>query len=504
MSAFLSLQYGTAGWIAEKKNNINDIHLAKVSAVSSGPAYIQCSYRSELTGIMAGLCYVTDICLSHNVTHGEITIGCDGLGALDVLSEIIDPNITIKNNRNHFDLLLSIKQLLKFIPHITLKLIHIKAHQDDYYDFKDLNRLSQLNVLADRIAGDTMIHQISLGLPRHDSLPCDPCSIYIKRNDGDLLRICSRLMDTLMEEINKTKIRKYWIHKRKFTSRQEKDIDWEIITKCRNSLSKSKAIWGSKWLSGFCGVGRMLQLQRFQTHSKCPRCNMDNEDVIHVIQCRDTRATNLWNQELDKLKEWMLDKGGDPDLTNLIYSSLRSWRDSTPLPSFFTSDITLSQAILKQDAIGWKSFVDGFLVKEWRIIQHRFMKSKRDPRSSILWMIRLQKRIWEIPWLLWEHRNNILHGETNSDHIQNKRDTDLAIIKEWNIGTQNLSRQFHTLFRGEINERLQDSPEYKRLWLMSVWSARSYETQRSGTRSTRDSSPLRFYDGWKAHHVNRT
>ena len=41
-----SLQYGTAGWIAENKNNISDIHLAKGSAVTPGPAHIQCSLLS--------------------------------------------------------------------------------------------------------------------------------------------------------------------------------------------------------------------------------------------------------------------------------------------------------------------------------------------------------------------------------------------------------------------------------------------------------------------------
>ena len=227
---------------------------------------------------------------------------------------------------------------------------------------------------------------------------------------------------------------------------------------------------------------------------------MDNESVAHVIQCRDTRATNLWNQEMDKLKEWMLNNGGDPNLTKLIYDSLRSWRDSTPLPSFNTSDITLNQAILKQDAIGWQSFLDGFMVREWRIIQSQFMTEKQDPRSPTLWMTKLQRRIWEIPWLLWEQRNNILHGDNNSDHIQEKRDTDLAIIKEWDIGIQNLSRHFHSLFRGRINDRLQDSMEYKRLWLISVWSARNFEFQRAGTLPTKDSTPLIFYDKWKANH----
>ena len=183
--------------------------MAKGKLITPGPAYAQCSHRSELAGIMAGLCYVVDLCHTYNITHGGITIGCDGLGAIDAISKTKNTKYTIKNNRKHFDILSTIKQLTKHIPNVTIKFTHVKGHQDDEKECKDLDRLSQLNVLADEIAGDMMKSQISLGLPRSDWLPCDPCPIHIVNRDGDQMRICSHLLNTIRDEINKKKIRNY-------------------------------------------------------------------------------------------------------------------------------------------------------------------------------------------------------------------------------------------------------------------------------------------------------
>ena len=315
------LQYGTAGWVAEKRN---DIHITKGNLISPGPAHVQCSHRSELAGIMAGLCYVVDLCQTFNVTSGGITIGCDGLGAIEVISKTRDTKYTIKNNRKHFDLLATIKQLTKYIPNITINFTHVKGHQDDENEYHELDRLSQLNVLADEIAGDMMKAQTSLGLPRLNWLPCDPCPIYIVNREGDQVRICSHLLNTLRDEVTKKKIRNYWSHKHKYDPRQEKLIDWELFARSRNMISKTKATWGSKWLTDFCGVRKMLHRQRYQAHSKCPRCNKDDEDVLHVIQCKDVGATALWNQEVDDLYKWMIDNGGESNLCQIIRDSLHS------------------------------------------------------------------------------------------------------------------------------------------------------------------------------------
>ena len=117
-----SHKYGTSGWIAEKTG---DIHMAKGQTVTPGSAYVQCSHRSELAGILAGLCYIIDICATFGVTHGSITLGFDGLGALDAIKKTHNSKYTIKNNRNHFDILTAIKQLIRCIPDIDINFVHI-------------------------------------------------------------------------------------------------------------------------------------------------------------------------------------------------------------------------------------------------------------------------------------------------------------------------------------------------------------------------------------------
>ena len=153
--------------------------MAKGQTVTPGSAYVQCPHRSELAGILAGLCYIIDICATFGVTHGSITLGCDGLGALDAIKKTHNSKYTIKNNRKHFDILTAIKQLTRCIPDIYIKFVHVKGHQDDEKEFGQLDRLGQLNVLTDAIAGDMMKMQRSLGFPRTDFIPCEP--LYVDK-----------------------------------------------------------------------------------------------------------------------------------------------------------------------------------------------------------------------------------------------------------------------------------------------------------------------------------
>ena len=253
-------------------------------------------------------------------------------------------------------------------------------------------------------------------------------------------------------------------------------------------------------MTGFCGVGRRLFLKRYQAHSNCPRCNLTDEDTSHVIKCKDIGASALWEEEINSLEKWMENHRGDPDLTTLICGSLKSWRNDRPLPSTNTSEYLINEAIYKQDAIGWRSFLDGFIVTEWREIQKQFMERNNELKSPLLWMTKFQRRVWEIPWKLWGHRNQTLHGDGNLIHIQEKRNIDLAIIREWSIGNLNIDARFCNLFIGSIQDRLKDSNEAKRLWLTSVWSARDMVTDADRGRDSEELSSLLFYDKWKARH----
>ena len=73
----------------------------------------QCSYRSEITGLVGAVRHMNLLCRQYNVTAGNIELGCDGLDAYKAATRYdYDPSTRIK----HFDLVSTLHQLIKTSP----------------------------------------------------------------------------------------------------------------------------------------------------------------------------------------------------------------------------------------------------------------------------------------------------------------------------------------------------------------------------------------------------
>ena len=127
------IEAGTAGWIIENESSTTSC-TGKVKVTGSGEE--QCSYRSELMGILALMTYIGNVCMKYEIKRGTVHIGCDGKGALDA---IINKYEIVKSSRKHFDIISSIHRLIDFLP-INWTFRHIKAHQDDIKSYDELTR----------------------------------------------------------------------------------------------------------------------------------------------------------------------------------------------------------------------------------------------------------------------------------------------------------------------------------------------------------------------------
>ena len=107
----------------------------------------------------------------------------------------------------------------------------------------------------------------------------------------------------------------------------------------------------------------MLAKYKHQMHSKCPRCNKDQEDVSHVLQCNHNSAEALWDQEMKRLKEWMTDNNGEPDMIEAILENLQEWREQSPYLATRYENGALQKAICHQDHIGRQNFIEGSKIK---------------------------------------------------------------------------------------------------------------------------------------------
>ena len=241
----------------------------------------------------------------------------------------------------------------------------------------------------------------------------------------------------------------------------------------------------------------MMRLYKQQTHSKCPRCQQPNENTLHVLKCRDPSSSNLWTEQLTKLKDWITTQNGPPQMGETIYNYLLSWRyDIPPAPVTNINEQLLRHAVIHQTRIGWQSFIEGFMAKTWKPYVEDHFQHTKDKRSPTLWLARLQRRIWEIPWEQWQHRNDILHQSGNSIHRAEASAIDVEVTAEWAQGLRGLPAQYGYLFNGSMQERLQESFHRKRMWLSTVWAARD---SHPGTKdiNTRSDMALVFFNRWR-------
>jgi hypothetical protein len=211
------LQLGTASWVLESVNKKLQI---TGSLIMPGESEYQCSHCSELSGLLGGIQYVNEICAKLKITQGKSKMGCDGEGAIVMVSQLHDK---INSSRSHFDILGAIHSALWHSP-ISWTFSHVKGHQDSYLDYTDLTRIEQLNVYADELAKKKLSQfamTVNWHYKRPINIPYEYCSIDWTNQFGTRIRLSSHLQNSLQMKLQGIQARKYWKKKKSITNYHE-------------------------------------------------------------------------------------------------------------------------------------------------------------------------------------------------------------------------------------------------------------------------------------------
>ena len=153
------------------------------------------------------------------------------------------------------------------------------------------------------------------------------------------------------------------------------------------------------------------------------------------------------------------------------------------------------EAIQEQDRIGWQSFIEGFWTDKWRIYQQHHFDEIHSTRSSLLWISKLQRRIWQIAWSMWEQRNDMLHNQGSTIHQYDTELLDQEIRKEW--ASQNVPARYNYLFRGSLEDKLHSSTAQKQSWITNLWTAQEAHAIASDNRNDH---VTKIFERWKARN----
>jgi hypothetical protein len=81
----------------------------------------------------------------------------------------------------------------------------------------------------------------------------------------------------------------------------------------------------------------------------------------------------------------------------------------------------------------------------------------------------LIRKLWQVAWDLWEHRNGFLHEADNNLVDQQVNE---AIKTQFNLGYQDLDKQSQVLFSGGLKGMVNKPLDIRQQWLQRVQVAR--------------------------------
>ena len=448
------------------------------------------SYRAELYGILCIITFLDLVATYFNIKNGHVTIGCDNIEAGKNMIEYTrrhSPRV------EHFDLLW-IAWKIKQKGKLSFTYNHVKGHQDRTK--RTLTRWENMNVRMDATAKQLM--QFIINNPNNKQ-PTLQFGNEWELRCGET-KVTGNVRKSVINHIHGRALKHFYVRSGKITTEGINIINWNAMGKAMKKLSQTDATWTTKFVSKFTATGRMMHRWNKWSHSRCPRCNHDNEDTYHVITCPNEEAQDLYQENIYKLDEWMDKYGTHPAVRYIIISTLQQCNTikfSEAAEIFLDEDETNTAQLIRkasndQDIIGYQNTIEGKISKTWESIQDEYYSiTKEKSRSGLGWSTTLIKKLLFIIKDQWKHRNEVLHQQNTTKQSQKEIDqTKKEVEKEFEIGDDDILISDVGLFLLDLDETLELPIEDQKAWLKSVYIAR-----KRADPTYRPPAPLRRYDG---------
>jgi hypothetical protein len=470
--------FGTAAYVIQD----GDQREARILGANVTPGHPadQNPYRSEVAGIFAVVIIVEAITKAHGLLNGTIELACDCESGITAIftHEYDSPS------QPHYDLIHEIRKKISTSP-IEWKYRHVRGHQDKHINVKLLDRWGQLNVEMDGLAKAYWNETYNTVAPFYP-ISSHGWSLWI----GDR-KLTAWDRNALYNHAQATDIIDHWSERRQIPQELIYSIDWESCEQAIKRLGLNKSLWVPKWLAGYAPVGKVMQRYQFQDHAECPRCSAF-EDTLHVLQCPAPRARAQWEASVDKLEAWLIKSATMPALRNAILNRLQAWKtgDTTPAPSYSWPGV--DDLVSAQAQVGWRVFLEGGLLKAWAAKQQEYYDWLSRRNTGKRWTTTLIKKLWEISWDMWEHRNGELHNPTSPAALREHARLDALITIEYQK-TRTLVKKDRRWFRRPQTLVFTEAINYKLQWLESVTLARARYSRRQRKDLTIERKGMRNY-----------
>jgi hypothetical protein len=359
----------------------------------------------------------------------------------------------------------------------------VEGHQDDDTSTA-LDEWAKANVMTDNMAKAFWNHLNHSGhSPKIQRFGDEGWALHFqgrKLNKIDKAALYSSITDSTTKD--------YWRKRGNLQSEDIPNIDWNLIGAAFKSLTTAKKRRVTKHTAGHFACGKMMKIWKFQDHAQCPRCPETREDPQHILHCPAPSAQVCWNTALLNLQGWMTQTHTMPELSAAIIHSLRAWRSSPNTPPTHRRTTTrygLQAALLEQHSLGWYNFTMGKVSVRWQDVQQQYYLWLKRRNTGKAWVTALIRKVWEISWTMWDHRNDVRTSTLSPTNKKAIEDLNRRITAEFSHGTNGLGPRDQHWLEKPLRHVIGYDQEHKAQWLASIDLARErFSNRRELTASS--------------------
>jgi hypothetical protein len=434
-----------------------------------------------LAGILGILVLFFNLQDKYNIQHGMATIGCDCLGAIQAVQRI--SYVTTK--WTNFDLLFRIRKLIRVLK-VKICFYKIKAHQDAFRSYQDLDFWEQANVGADRLAKSFLSQYKNDGSPPVQASPQDMTCWTLVLNGT---RIINRCNTRIWEHIWTFPGKQFWCRKLHLGAATTQYIWWDVLTYISNMCPDSKLQRYIKIMANIAPVGTQLHLRDPKETNTCPLCGVE-ESNYHLWQCSSTIIQDALEASQSQIEVYL--KRGPDSFAACIKAMYTQLRQRERCEEERCDALSYGTGA-SQMSLGLISFVWGFFHISWKDILALHFKSTRN--SPPKWLASLVLIFWNTWDQLWDLRNEAKHDHTGCSSDKKAIDDSIKHIYDRIPPMRMLNPTEQSFFRLPKNERLRRPYRQKKKWVRDVKIILEYFYARE--RQSKEVQMFRNYFGVK-------
>jgi hypothetical protein len=290
-------------------------------------------------------------------------------------------------------------EILKVKSNSIKPIFHVKGHQDRKTLLHKLSWLAILNIKADKIVTEALLHGrlTSTNIEVTDN----PIRLMI---DNEI--ITSHELETLRWQWREFALQEYLESKFQLEKHEFHTINWAALQIARKKIPSTLIPFSVKLMIKWLPVGTRME-KYGHNMTMCYFCNKE-EDFDHIFCC--TKKQNQQHQLATELDNELQRIGMESSIRKALLMGTTEWMKKEATD---TQENSMQAAIQQQQQIGWHRLICGLFGNEWA----RLKEQHQPKQMGDSWQASVCSFVIQKAHKFWTNRISILYNHDQKDKL---------------------------------------------------------------------------------------